>query len=783
VATRIHRADARRQNDGHRGLLLYLAYALVIVLLLSLYFLLRHRAFAFVDIGIDSYSFYYAFQIAQARQLHQLHTLTWSFDAGLGSYIGWMSDALQYFAALFPESWQLGLRLPIYFLKLLLAGGFLFGYLRRLGFEAKQAVIGGLALAFCGYAMCNGQWDTQGYVIAQLAAYLFCFESYLRNRNRWFAVAAGLVVGSGAVFDTYTFALLTALYVIVRPLLVNRDQDAGAYLPSLLRYAGWAALGVLVTAAIQLPNMLYFFASPRVSGNHSLLHTLLGEAWSLNSGKIISAELAGLFGKGLLGTGSDYHGWSNWFEAPGFYVGMLLLVCIPQLLGPNASRRERWMCMAGMGLLVAYILWPFMRYAVYGFGHRGFRLSTLWVSLGLLMLGLAGLRRIARTGAWWKGLVASGTILIIAMLAVAGHGREHVDVPHLAVAIAFTLLYCVLLWPRVEAKGQPRVSMAVLVCVFACELLIFAIPPMMDRNAVKTDDTSSVGSYHDGTAAALALVRRLDGTGDFYRVEKTYRSVYLNDALVQDYSGTKSYFFHGKSVTRFVDRMHLPRPHPRTNYIGSMVNRPKVLDLLGVRYLLARDRKLDKVSRLEYLGSAGKIHVYRNKNAHGIAHLYTEVAGEDQANDLSQRRRDALLLDKILVDDPASIRERLAELDAHGSGSPVPAHVSLSKPSDIQLHADISSNRAGVLLITMPFESGWTAKLDGESIGLFRADYGLTALLVPPGRHQVDLRYAVPGKTLGTWLSLAALLVLLAVATTQMVTRHRLRKSADATRS
>lgn len=686
-----------------------------------------------------------------------------------------MSNAVLWVEATLPQSWQLGARLPAYLLKLLLAGGFMYGYLRRLGLATREAVIGGLALAFGGYAMVNGQWDTQGYVIPQLAAYLYCFESYFRTRNRWFAVAAGLIVGSGAVFDTYTFSLLTVLYIIARPLLVSRDEDAGAYVPSLLRYAGWAALGVTVTAVIMLPNMLYFLASPRVSGSHSVLDSVFGQAWNLNNHFVLASEIAGLFGKGILGTAGHYEGWGNWFEAPGFYVGMLLLLCIPQLLGPRASRRERWMCVAGLVLIAAYILWPFMRYAVYGFGHRGFRLSTLWVSFGLVVLGVAGLRRIRLVGAWRTGLVVAAACMLVAMLAVATEMRRHVDVPHLAITIAFTLLYCVLLWPAQD--GRPRISMIALACVFACELLVFAIPPTMDRNAVKLDGTSSRGSYHDGTLAALALVRKLDHSGDFYRIEKTYRSVQLNAALVQDFSGTRSYFFHGPSITRFVDRMHLPRTHPRTNYIASMARRPKVLDLLGVKYLLARNRKLDKVPGMAYVGSAGKIHVYRNSDAHGVAHVYHEVVGEQALDKLSQRRRDALLLGKVLVDDPDAMRQRLAALDSGRSGARPSAKVSLRKLSDIHLHADTTSTRAGVLLIAMPFDRGWRARLDGTRVELFRADYGLTALLLPPGHHQVELRYTVPGRALGKWLSIAALLALLGVAAAQVMRRRRRRRT------
>ncbi len=759
-------------DESKRGFLWYLIPALAIVLVLSLYYLIKHRAFAFVDIGIDSFSYYYAFQVAHARQLHELHTMTWSFNAGLGSYIGWLSNAFVWLNALFPESWQLGLRLPTFFLRVLLAGGFMFGYLRKIGVEAGISAAGALAYAFCGYAMVNGQWDTQGYVIPQLAAYLFFFECYFRGRKARYAVLAGLVVGSGAVFDTYTFSLLSLLYVIARPWLVSRENDAAAYLPSLLRYIWWAGLGAMLTAIVIAPNLIYLLSSPRVSGDHSVMQSVLGSAFQPVDFRLLSVELLSLFGKGMFGTGSDYQGWSNWFEAPGFYVGILMLVCIPQLLGPKASRREKWMCIIGLILLVAYLAWPFMRYAVYGFGHRGFRLSTLWVSVGLIILGVTGLRRIYRSGTWRNGLLLAAGVLLLLLLYLGMRRAAFVNFPHLALVIAFTLIYGALLWP--SRDGTPRVSATAIVLVLACELLLFALPPMMQRRSVASDGTSRVGTYHDGTAAALAKVRGHDRSGEFYRIAKTYRSVYLNDAMVQDYSGTKSYFFHGASITRFIDKMDLPRPHPRTNYIGRMTGRPDVLDLLGVKYVLSRSHKPDQTPGMTYLGHAGKINIYRNDNAHGVAHLYDKVAGSAKADALSVSERDALLLDKIIVENPAKVRARLKQLDATSSPptTDTKASVTLHKVRDTLLKADVYAPQARILLVSMPFNSGWSARIDGEPGALFRVDYGLTGLLIPPGKHKVVFAYAVPGRRLGMWLSLLALVILSACVAIRLMTRR-----------
>src|SRR5690348_4295310 len=230
-------------KNTKRGLYIFFACAAFNITIFSLYFILKHKAFAFIDIGADTYTYYYPLQMEFAKQLHNMQLLTWSFSSGLGNYFAWQSNILFLLDGLFPQTWQLGLRLPTYALLLLLAGSFMYGYLRKLNFDPIMAAAGALAFAFCDYATINGQWDTQGYVLAQLAAYLFCCESYFQNRKPTYAISAGLIVATGNVFDTYTFTLITLFYLTVRPLFSLKNLGDPPYITSLLRYIGWAALG------------------------------------------------------------------------------------------------------------------------------------------------------------------------------------------------------------------------------------------------------------------------------------------------------------------------------------------------------------------------------------------------------------------------------------------------------------------------------------------------------------------------------------------------------------
>lgn len=758
-------------NNTKRGLYIFLSCATFNIVILSLYFILKDKAFAFIDIGADTYTYYYPLQMEFAKQLHDMHLLTWSFSAGLGNYFAWQSNIIFVLDGLFPQTWQLGLRLPTYMMVLLLAGALMYGYLRKLDFDPLIATAGALAFTFCDYATINSQWDTQGYVLAQLAAYLFCFECYFQNRKPIYAISAGLIVATGNTFDTYTFTLLTLFYVVTRPFFSPKGANAAPYIQSLLRYAGWAALGSMLASITLIPKLIYLLSSSRVSGDSSNFDSIISNSLSLTNIHEFGAEIAGLLGKNIFGVGSNFKGIINWFEAPGFYVSVLLLTCIPQLFAPNASKKERRVGLTGLALLAFYLISPLIRYAAYGFGHEGYRFSTLLVSLGVLMLGITGLRHIYCRGTWRVGLVIGTAIITLLTLTIAFINKSTVDMQHVALLLTFAAGYCFFLWPT--ASGKPKVALLTIVVVLTGELLFFSLPSFTNRSPVDINAIAGVDQQGADTLASIKFIKAREPSDKLFRIAKTYGQGFPNEPLVMGYNGTTSYFLQDKSTTSFIEDMSL-QPRPVSNIIAPIVNRPMILDLLGVRYILTTDQEPPPNTQSSYIKGIGGVKIYLNDNIHGIARLYDSLISEADANALSVSDRDKLLMERVVVNDPSAIQEKLTALRA-GNSDPVESaeSVSVLKLSDTHLvgHANTVSPR--VMLIAIPFNEGWSATIDSAKAPLFRADYGLTALVVPTGSHGIELRYSPPGRIIGAWLSIIACLLVISYFMLTFIRRRK----------
>ena len=101
----------------------------------------------------------------------------------------------------------------------------------------------------------------------------------------------------------------------------------------------------------------------------------------------------------------------------------------------------------------------------------------------------------------------------------------------------------------------------------------------------------------------------------------------------------------------------------------------------------------------------------------------------------------------------AALREDvLEEIDLHPVGASGLTNLVTGK---------ISLEQPKVLFISIPNDSGWTAKVDGEKRPILLADNMFMAIPLEAGDHQIELRYATPGMREGLIMTLAGVIVLI----------------------
>jgi 4-amino-4-deoxy-L-arabinose transferase-like glycosyltransferase len=93
-----------------------------------------------------------------------------------------------------------------------------------------------------------------------------------------------------------------------------------------------------------------------------------------------------------------------------------------------------------------------------------------------------------------------------------------------------------------------------------------------------------------------------------------------------------------------------------------------------------------------------------------------------------------------------------------------PPEVEVRRLRSNALAIDVVTETPGILVISEWAYPGWRATLDGESTPLHPADYGLQAIWLPAGRHEVEMRFMPTDVVMGILISIATILAAAVVA-------------------
>ncbi|OGE02899.1 hypothetical protein A2196_03505 [Candidatus Curtissbacteria bacterium RIFOXYA1_FULL_41_14] len=194
-------------------------------------------------------------------------------------------------------------------------------------------------------------------------------------------------------------------------------------------------------------------------------------------------------------------------------------------------------------------------------------------------------------------------------------------------------------------------------------------------------------------------------------------------------------------------------------------NRKRLLDIIGVKYLIATGEAAPIVEEQNFkkVFESSGFAVFENQQVIPRAFLASNYEGPPQidATGLSQKEADIarrkLIPQKLLSDDfdfrNVLILEKPSPISAqYGPGS---AEIISYKPQEVVVKTQ--SDQPKLLFLSDNYYPGWKAQVDGEETPVLRADYTFRAVPLIPGEHLVRFYYDPWTFKLGLGISLASL--------------------------
>ncbi len=703
----------------------------------------------------------------------------------------------------FAYGWFIGLHL-------LLAGLFMYIFLRVIGVNRWGALYGGVAFAFCGFLLTSFQWPMIVSTAAWLPLLLAMVELSVREveepRGRallWLALGALAValqflaghmeISFYVLFSAGFYALarlIAALWRLRRPLPAVR-----AALALLLMIALGTGL-----AAIQIVPFAEAIGANFRSG-YATYQDVLG--WALPKDHLLAFWMPDFFGNpshhtffdlrdlqlklvgdNALGRPTDpphtiFWGRKNYVEGAA-YTGVLTLLLAGLAL---LSRRSRYTwTFAIFGAFALSLAFGAPWYAIFFFGIPGFdQLHTpfRWLfpyMVSVIALAAMGASRLADgsslalRGVKWLALGAGGVLLLGLLASLAGRDR--------AIALADGILRRTERLQPAFADGgmlysyEFRNALVLALVLVGSGFVLWAasrrwrLPragvaaaPLLAVLLLAADVTSYSAGFN--TKADPRLLDFVPPTiAALPQEDQPYRIISFGD---EDILPPNSGMLFRLQDARGYDTI-IPRRY--TEYWSLMEDpqgliyskihklaRPEALaspylDLLNVKYILSA-KPLDLP-----LVYDGPTKVYRNPDVAPRAFVATSAESVSLAADSLSRLRSGSFDPRqhiVLEGAPAGLPS--------AAGPARPARITAYTPLQVTVETD--AEVASVLVLLDSYFPGWQASVDGQEVTIYRAQHNFRGVLLPPGSHRIEFQYKPLSFRIGAFVTGMSGLVLL----------------------
>lgn len=708
----------------------------------------------------------------------------WYTDLGsdfVGSYAFYLlGSPFFWFTLIFPNSFVPYLMGPLLILKFAFAALTAYLYIRRFTKTAYAASLGGLLYAFSGFSVYNIFFNHFHEAIIAFPLLLLALELLItENRRGVFAVTVAFcaIVNYFFFFGMVVFCVI---YFFVR-------LCTGAVKIKFSRFivlAFEAVTGLALAAALLVP------AINAIIGNSRITSILIG--WNgIMYGKeqiylnviecfFFPPDLPArpVFFPGANVKWSSLGGWLPVFGMTGFFVWF-------------KTRRKNWLKRV-LGICVLCAMVPVLNSAFYAFNTSYY---ARWFYMPVLMMCLVTAMLTEDRSVDWSSGFKWNTAITLTFVLVIGFFPQKIDDK-----LVFGLY--------TQSEDGTYILRFWITCLIALICLAIQKPLL---NLLKTDQTK----FYRSAIACVCVISAIYGnifiaTGRTHSYdEKSVMidsliegEVYLDDDTnfrIDVYDGVDNTgMYLGYPTINAFHSVVSPSIMEFYEYIGverSVASRPDtdlaaIRPLLSVKYLLNPtygESFVDKngetlMPDYKYIKTSGSYYVYENENYVPYGFSYNSYMSEEFCDSYSENLRSRLMLKAILLTDEQIKKygDYMTNIEDAKNGG-LQSSGDINSPlifTDEAMAADSAELRKtsadsfkidntgftatvkrtdkSLVFFSVPYDSGFTATVNGKAVEIEKVNKGFMAVAVDAGESVVRFNYRNTGLYTGIYITLSA---------------------------
>ncbi|MGB3948953.1 MAG: YfhO family protein [Bacteroidia bacterium] len=750
-------------------------------------FILLKDVFLYKDVASDSINASYANFLNISDYIKNYGFPKWSFQNGIGQNIFSLilrdpTDAFVYF--LDRDSIPFAIIFKELF-KIITSGIVFYLFLRKIKLSVYVSIVGAMLYSYTGFMTLGSAWYIFTFEALMLAALLLSFEKLFQDNSFYLFPIVVFLLAISMPVNLYLYGIFLFAYMVLR-FFLQENRTIKPFLMVLLKLFFLALLGLGLSSVFLFSNIKQILESARVEGDSNYFDSLTNNPiLSLADSSNYTTSILRFFSNDILGTGLNFKGWYNYFEAPLFYCGILTLLLLPQLF-VYLNKKQRVIYISFVLIWLLPIVFPYFRYAYWLFSGDYYRAFSLCVATCFVFVSLHSLSKIEQLKKINLIVLISTSVFLLVLLYYPYENHQLIvnkDVQ--STARNFILLYTLALYLLGQPKLVNFIKPALILLLFF-ELALFSYNTVNNkRTVIASKELKQKVGFNDFSVDALSFIKNQD-TG-FYRIDKTYSSSVaynggLNDPQAQFYKGTSCYHsFNQKYYLKFIKGANITNARPdkaelESKRITGFINRPLLQSLFSVKYILTKqpDNRFMYASH-DSLTQFGDVKVFRKKYILPLGVAYNKYILESDFQKLNDTQKDIMLFKAVVINDTDKnmyTNYKQLKLTDSVSGYSWEAYsqdVNLLKSDSLVLtehnqnyfKGSINLNESKLFFLSIPFDSGWSIIIDGKPEKINIVDFGMMGVFIDKGQHSIELSYTVPYLKEGGMASAGSFLVFL----------------------
>lgn len=679
----------------------------------------------------------------------------YSWNSFLGN--DYYSSKLFYFQDIFDYPFALLTNWSFYkviiiqtYIKFLVAGFSFYLYCKFHKYSGKTSVIGSLIFAFSAYGLQTMMHPFFGSFFVFIPLYFLAMDRYIFSNKKisYILITAFMFINNYYLF--YSVSLFSILYFIFQ--YYTKHQTYKGFLKNALPLIGCYFIGLMLSGFVVIPEVLNVLGNERVGSSSSVLfYNSLLPYFDYFSGIFTPTSVLANRNTAITPIYS-YVSANESVMAVFLWCSSITTLIFPQLF---SKKNRKSILTISIVIISLFALVPCLSSVMHGFSEPSFR----WLQSPLFLLIICILPFVEGQIEIDKKLLKKTFYIVIVLLVVTtpliaictGYNFKSMISDYLLV-IMFIPTLIILYYAIVENSFKILLVGLTVELSLAGYFSFIASPYFSEFSKDTINKVHHVLLEKDDYNNYLLS---LDSTNQyqFYRSYVDPSSVYwdvsLNLNLDFNIMGLISY-----DSTYASSANDMKKIAPVEAYLPWTFNIQdnNVMNLVSTKYAIVTNETQVPFEYFEKVGEFNYLSVYENKDYVSLGKTYSNAISYDEYVGNTDILKESLVV----------YQEDLSEIQSYLGNTENTFNTVIRKQNS--LYAEITTDENEFVLLSIPYDKGWTITVNGNEINPYRVSGGLMGLPLEKGNNVIQMNFIPYGLKIGIVTTLVGVILLFLVS-------------------